>query len=405
MSYEHDLVDRAVQVLALEEPSFEGLLRRRDRKRRNQRLAAGAVGLAIGIAVVGLGAAFLRSAAEPDSVGWPLPPVTVTPIVQPGEVLLDPYPSGDNPTYVIAREVSTGEERTVAGCEGCRLLMPFDASADRGWIAYHLANCAEGECGPSDPKGGLWVIGAQGPPRFVAEGFLDTPWGWSPTGAQLAYTDGADLILLDPTTFERTRIATAAGPIHTIAWGPDGRSIAYSVEPPATGASDPSSFGVIVLRSGGEPEQVSYAAGVAGMDWSPDGSSLLLDRVLNGRSLIEVVAADGSGEQVLVEGPMHVGPGAPAWSPDGSQIAFIRSPRVGEGYAMEIWVIGVDGRGEERLGIGDSETWGGGPVWSPDSRLVAWASDFGSVWRAAPASGGGIPQQVDRFQVERWIQG
>jgi dipeptidyl aminopeptidase/acylaminoacyl peptidase len=406
MTYEHDLIERAVNALAPEEPSIEGLLRRRDRKRRNQRLTAGAVGLAIGIAVMALGAAFLRAAGDAQTADWPRPSITNRPLLQPGEVLLDPYPSGDNPTYVSARDVETGAQRTVAGCKaGCRLLTPFDASADRGWIAYHLANCEEGECGPSDPKGGLWVVGANGPPRFVADGFLDTPWSWAPTGAQLAYADGADLILLDPATFERTRIATAAGPIHTIAWGPDGRSIAYSVEPPFTGTSDPSSFGVIVLRSGGEPEQVSYAAGVEGIHWSPDGSSLLLDRVMNDRSLIEVVAVDGAGEQVLVEGPMDEGPGTPAWSPDGSRIAFIRTPRVGKGYAMEIWVIDADGQGEERLGIGDSETWGGGPVWSPDSRLVAWASDFGSVWVAAPASGGGIPQQVDRFEVERWRQG
>ena len=405
MSYERDLVDRAVQVLVPAEPTFEGLLRRRDRKRRNQRLAAGALGLAIGIGAVVLGSAYLRSAGRDQTADWPNPSVTATPLVRPGEILLDPYASGDNPTYVIARDVATGAERIVAGCEGgCRLLTPFDASADGGWLAYHLANCAEGECGPADPRGGLWVVGAQGPPRFVAAGFLDAPWSWAPSGAQLAYADGPDVILLDPATFERTRIVTAAGVVRTLAWGPDGRSIAYSVEPPFTGASDPGSFGVIVLRSGGEPEQVSDATGVEGMTWSPDGSALLLDRVLSDRSLIEVVAVDEAGEQVLVEGPMHEGPGAPAWSPDGSRIAFIRTPGEPGAYSIEIWVIGADGRGERRLGVGDIDTWGGGPVWSPDSRLVAWASDFGGVWVATPASGGGIPQQVDRFEVEQWRQ-
>ena len=67
MSYEYDLVERAVQVLAPHEPSLEGLLRRRDRKRRNQRLAAGAVGLAIGIGVMVLASAFLRSAANRET--------------------------------------------------------------------------------------------------------------------------------------------------------------------------------------------------------------------------------------------------------------------------------------------------------------------------------------------------
>jgi Tol biopolymer transport system component len=407
MSYEHDLVERAVLALGPQEPSLESLLLRRDRKRRNQRLAAGAVGLVIGIGVMVLASAFLRSAANRETGEWPSPPITTTRLVRPGEVLLDPYASGDNPTYVIAADVSTGAQRTIAGCkDGCRLITPVDASADGGWIAYHLANCEEGECGPTDPQGGLWVVGASGTPRFVAEGFLDTPWSWSPTGAQLAYAEADALILLNPTTWERTRIASAAGAIRTIAWGPDGRSIAYSVEPPSTGASDPSVFGVIVLRSGGEPESVSYAAGVQSIVWSPDGSSLLLDRVVSDRSVIEVVQADGSGERVLVEGPMFEGPGVPVWSPDGSRIAFIRTPGEPGDFALEFWVIGADGRGEVRVGVGDGGTWlGGGPVWSPDSQRIAWSLQFGSRWVVADAGGGGPPQPLDRLVAERWRQG
>ena len=120
---------------------------------------------------------------------------------------------GTTPTYVIAADVATGEERTgAAGCKaGCRLLTPFDASGVFGWIAYYLAHCEEGECEPTDPQGGLWVVGAQDQPRYVADGFMDTPWSWSPTGAQLAYADADALILLDPTTWEHTRIATVRG--------------------------------------------------------------------------------------------------------------------------------------------------------------------------------------------------
>jgi hypothetical protein len=273
MSYEHDLVERAALALALQQPTFESLLRRRDRKRRNQRLAAGAVGLAIGIGVIVLTSAVLRSAGTRETGEWPPPAITTTRLVRPGEVLLDPYASGDNPTYVIAADVATGAQRTVAGCKaGCRLLTPFDASADGGWIAYHLANCEEGECGPTDPKGGLWVVGAGGTPRFVAEGVQDTPWSWSPTGAQLAYADADAVILLDPTTWEHTRIATVRGALRTIAWGPGGRSIAYSVDSIGTGDAGP---GVFVVRSGGEPERVSDEGGAEGIRWSPDGGALL----------------------------------------------------------------------------------------------------------------------------------
>ena len=104
--------------------------------------------------------------------------------------------------------------------------------------------------------------------------------------------------------------------------------------------------------------------------------------------MIEVVSADGSNERVLVEGPMFEGPGAPVWSPDGSRVAFVRTPGEQGDFAVEFWVIGADGRGEVRVGVGDAETWlGGGPVWSPDSQRIAWSLQFGSRWVVAEAEG------------------
>ena len=401
------VLERSRREIGQPRLNLDDVYRRRDRKRRNQRLAAGAVGLAVGLVVLALGGAFLRSSGDSQTADWPSPSITTTRLVRSGEVLLDPYASGDNPTYVIAADVATGAQRTVAGCEaGCRLLTPFDASADGGWIAYHLANCEQGECAPSDPRGGLWVVGAEGSPRFVADGFLDAPWSWSPTGAQLAYADIDELILLDPTTWERTSIAAAAGSISTIAWGPDGRSIAYSVEPPSTAATEHDTTGVFVVRSGGQPRRVSDALGTVGMSWSPDGESLLLDRTESERSVIEIVGADGSHDRVLVEGSASEGPGVPVWSPDARRIAFLRTPGEPGDVALEFWVIDSDGGGEHRLGVGDIETWmGGGPVWSPDSELVAWASGFGGSWVAVNASVGGVPQPIDRLMAEQWRQG
>ena len=158
-----------------------------------------------------------------------------------------------------------------------------------------------------------------------------------------------------------------------------------------------------VVRSGSEPERVSDRLGTDGIDWSPDGGSLVLDRIESDRSVIELVAADGSDERVLVEGPMHEGPGAPVWSPDGSRIAFIRTPREGGVYRMEIWVMGVDGQGRTRIVSADSDAWGGGPVWSPDSRRIAWSPFFGRDWVVADADGGG--STIPRLEVERWRQG
>jgi Tol biopolymer transport system component len=255
-------------------------------------------------------------------------------------------------------------------------------------------------------------VGAGAPPRLVLVtprvlvGGVDAPWSWSPTGAQLAYADVDELILLDPTTWEHTPIATAEGTIHSIAWGPDGRSIAYSVERPFAGMDGPGSFGVFVVRSGGQPERVSDGLGTVGIRWSPDGGSLLLDRIESDRSAIELVAADGSDDRVLVEGPSFEGPGGPVWSPDGRRIAYVRTPGEPGNYTLEFWVMRPDGSDSVRVTrLGCCPDPWDGPVWSPDSQRVAWSSFFGRSWVAADADGGTAPQPVDRLEVERWRQG
>jgi hypothetical protein len=49
---ERELVERAVRALVREEPSFDDLIKRGNRKRRNQRIAAGVLGMAVFVAAV-----------------------------------------------------------------------------------------------------------------------------------------------------------------------------------------------------------------------------------------------------------------------------------------------------------------------------------------------------------------
>ena len=52
MSDRFDVLERFVPLFEDPEPSFEDFLRRRDRKRRNKRIAAGVVGIAVFVAAV-----------------------------------------------------------------------------------------------------------------------------------------------------------------------------------------------------------------------------------------------------------------------------------------------------------------------------------------------------------------
>jgi len=69
----------------------------------------------------------------------------------------------------------------------------------------------------------------------------------------------------------------------------------------------------------------------------------------------------------------------PAWSPDGTRVAF-RSYR--SGFLGEIWVVNLDGTGLVNL----TPTLGGAvidyraPAWSPDGTRIAYASTEGGDW-------------------------
>ena len=75
-----------------------------------------------------------------------------------------------------------------------------------------------------------------------------------------------------------------------------------------------------------------------------------------------VMNADGSGQTRLGSGTW------PAWSPDGSKIAFT-DMREGDD---EIYVMNADGSGVVQLTQNDAEDWD--PAWSPDGAHIAFTS-------------------------------
>ena len=249
-----------------------------------------------------------------------------------------------------------------------------------------------GSAGPS--TGGRSLGRGRGRRRLGSwRGFMTRPWSWSPTGAQLAYADVDELILLDPTTWERTtdRHGRRAPSARSRGDRTAGRSRTRS-SPRPTGVSDAGSFGVFVVRSGSEPERVSDGLGtdghrlVAGR-WLPAARPVRerpeRDRARRGGRIRR--ASAGGGSDARGAG----GAGVVARTGVGSRSYERRGRRrvshgdLGDRRGRAWWI---------RLGVGDSETWGGGPVWSPDSRRVAWSSFFGRDWVAADADGG-VPRR------------
>jgi hypothetical protein len=119
--------------------------------------------------------------------------------------------------------------------------------------------------------------------------------------------------------------------------------------------------------------------------WSPDGTTIAFTRDLRGNSesnccVIGLMSNTGSGVRSV---PNTAYGTFPAWSPDSKRLAFVKPDG--------LYVINRDGSGSRRLVAATSALPIRTPEWSPDGKSVAYVhrrSETISSLRVVPAAGG-----------------
>jgi dipeptidyl aminopeptidase/acylaminoacyl peptidase len=211
---------------------------------------------------------------------------------------------------------------------------------------------------------------------------------------------------------------------------PDGSRIAYVLRTQDTEADRPVSALWRVGTDGGDPVRLTRGNSDSAPAWSPDGTRLAFLRAADGPAQMWLLPADGGEPEALTTLPL--GAGRPVWSPDGTRIAFaaavdteaaegedgdarakrasapIVADRVdyqadGAGYLRTIrshlHVLDVEAGDCRQVTEGDWHA--GEPAWSPDgSRLAftaAMAPDADLVYHSAAYvvdARGGRPRPV-----------
>jgi dipeptidyl aminopeptidase/acylaminoacyl peptidase len=206
-------------------------------------------------------------------------------------------------------------------------------------------------------------------------------------------------------------------------WRPDGKAIAFSSVRPLPGDSASLRSQEYLLElTGGEPERLtSLRNGVTACDFSPDGSKLAcLSRV--GPSDRKPPSSDvrhyaglaykfndtgwfddrkshiwtvdlTSHKATQVTGGDQWNDTEPAWSPDGTKLAFVsnRTGKESDGDEnTDVWVVPATGGDPVR--ISDHPDRDGSPAWSPDGKSIAFIGrnrerDPPMIW-LAPCTGG-----------------
>jgi Tol biopolymer transport system component len=227
-----------------------------------------------------------------------------------------------------------------------------------GTLAYTRAGCvvAGRQCVPS--RAGCLVVGRQCVTADAGRGLA-----WSPDGTEIAYVtaptkDGAvSLKIHNVATGLRYTLRTFHEfEVRPPTWSPDGKTIVV----PAWDENDSEdSYLYAVDVTTGAWQQLpvhGYAA-----SYSPDGTKLaVLDFLGTGPALELYDVASAAITDLGVEGTHAPATDTrPAWSPDGSQIAY---RTVGPHGAGAIRVIGVDGSGDRQVASGVDD--GGALAWS-----------------------------------------
>ena len=173
-------------------------------------------------------------------------------------------------------------------------------------------------------------------------------------------------------------------------WSPDGQQIAFT-------RYDDTSVSVYTIPALGGTEHRLYRSPPCvsnGLSWSSDGDSIVLPGSLDDDpthvSILSLSIKDGSARPLTTPPPGYLDH-EPAYSPDGSKLAFIRSTVAG--VANDVYVMSASGGVTRRITF-DNRPIMGPPAWTPDSREIVFSSDRGasaSLWRVSVSGGAPRP--------------
>lgn len=186
---------------------------------------------------------------------------------------------------------------------------------------------------------------------------------WSPDGTRLAFTSNrsgrAQLFTMSATTPDSETRVLESGAVSAIDWG----------------QSLPATYIYTMKTDGSDAQKVTLPINGGSPAWSPDGSRIAF--VDGGR--IFTIQPNGQGlAQLTAAANGTARDDEPSYSPDGSKVTFTGYDAQGR---SSIYVVNVQGgTGLTKITTGTTDR---SPVWSPSGTRIAFIRD-GDIWASKP---------------------
>ena len=389
-------VERAAQRFQLPEGSFERLELRRDRKRRNQRIRAGVVGIAIAVVVGWWGIHTITSTApkpaDPSEKFGIFAPVARRIVFE-----NDGRVQAVNPDGPVDTEEGPGVADDVASTlvsldlrkgapPGFGEISVFGWSGDGTELL--IARIQPYSSENPFPEAYLSVLHADGSETRLNKdpmSLAEFAAAISPDGSRVAYAaDG--LWVVDADGGRPVHLADVG---HAPTFSPDGTQVAFFID-----GNDVNQVWVANADGSDAHEVLADDATVlgaaTGMQWSPAGDRIALGAgASKGAEALAIYtfAPDGSDFTRAINGG-----GSPFWSPDGTQIAYtipcenqptescpegsiLRSqydahPNLFGGGSAGLAIADADGSNVREFGYGTSGPWHPGEPVQPDETTL-----------------------------------
>lgn len=221
------------------------------------------------------------------------------------------------------------------------------------------------------------------PPTDVGQLLIIGGGGSEPTITSL---NESDLYLIRPSSGEVTNLSETGGASEfTPALSPDGLTVAY-----IRGESE---LWLFDLEGREGTRLTGFGVHLFNPDWSPDGSAIVAElEPETGRGLVRVDPATGAVSNILDMAGVEA---TPHFSPDGRTIAFSFFPT--DADSQQLWLVDADGSNARQLTTGDSYDYN--PDWSPDGSQIVFVRNGDLA--VVPAAGGDVEILVGDRTVDQ----